>query len=161
MTTFFTSVLNVVADRLPEELVGALLIALGLSLLMSGVFRLARRRVSDSLALICGQMILVSIGSMVLSAGYVRYVADRDGVREASSFLASQPGRAMLVRRIFDAADTDADGRLAPEEAARAAALFVRSLETSGESAVDEDAIRNALRCRLMQPPANRSRSYR
>jgi hypothetical protein len=147
------SLRDVVADSSAQELVGALVIAMTVSLVMTGVYRLVRRKVSDPLVLMCGLMILASAASMALSSGhvYVRYAKARNGPGRTPGFFASQAGRGMLVRRVFEAADTDGNGRLSQDEASRAAALFVQSLDEGGEGRVDEAAVRNALRDRLSQ----------
>src|SRR5262245_9148445 len=105
---------------------------------MTGVYRVVHRRVSDAPTLMCSLMILVSVLSMAVPIGYAAYAPGRDRPDGTPGFLASPTGRAMLVRRIFEAADTDGDGRISQDEASRSAALFVRSLDASSRGSVDE-----------------------
>lgn len=154
MKSYLAPLLDVVSDRSPDELIGALLIALALSLAMTGVYGLARRKAHDPRILICALMTLVSIASMTLAVGYVASASGRGGPDGVLGFLASPPGRVMLVRRIFEAADTDGDCLLSQDEASHAAAHFVRSLDASGIGGVDEESVRDALRYHLSRPPA-------
>jgi hypothetical protein len=157
MTGYFHAVLEIVADRSPDELVGALLVALVVSLVMTGLYGLVRKKVNDPLILMCSLMIVVSVASMATSAGYLRHAAQRKrgNVPPGAAY---QPvpayGRgSQLARRIFEAADTNGDGKLSESEASKSAALFVQTLDPSGKGLVDEDTVRTAIRERLSLPP--------
>lgn len=176
MLSFFTSVQNMVIDRSTDELIGALMVALGLSLTMTGIYALGRRKVSDASVLMSVLMLLANAASMALAAGYV-FHAERGGVvvaqRGASQPMAWQPTpygphhgpyagpRGLWTYpsgfhregppppQIFEAADTDHDGRLTPEEAA----LFVEKADTKGEGSVDRKDFAIALGHRIPPPP--------
>jgi hypothetical protein len=58
-----------------------------------------------------------------------------------------------LAHRILEAADSDTDDRLEPEEAARAAEQFVRDADTAKKGWMDVGALREAISRRLGPPP--------
>jgi hypothetical protein len=58
-----------------------------------------------------------------------------------------------LGPRILEAADTNKDGRLSPEEAAKGAERFVREADTKNKGSLDEDTLAGAINQRLGPPP--------
>lgn len=73
MNDFLGSVLDVVADLEPREVVGALMVGLGLALSVSGLYALRRRKAHDAPTLLVGLLLLACTASMAVAAGYVRY----------------------------------------------------------------------------------------
>ncbi len=62
------------------------------------------------------------------------------------------PGN-MMAPRIVEAADTDKDGRLSSEEAARGAEAFVREADPNKAGSIDGDALAGAMNRRMGPPP--------
>lgn len=58
-----------------------------------------------------------------------------------------------LAQAIVEAADANKDGRLSPEEAASAAAKFVREADTGKKGSLDGDALAAAMNRRMGPPP--------
>ena len=58
-----------------------------------------------------------------------------------------------LAPLVLEAADTDKDGRLSPEEAAKAAERFVRDADSAKKGSIDLDALRDAMNRRMAPPP--------
>ena len=154
-----------------DELITAIMIGLVLATALTGLYALARRKASDRLTLMIGLMILASIASMTLAIGYVRYR------QESMSFInqvqATHPGPGgpppgasghrgppvgpdlgrVLAERFIGSADADADGRLSPEEAARAAERFVREAAAGQTGSIDVEALSRAFNRRSGLPP--------
>ena len=58
-----------------------------------------------------------------------------------------------LAPQIVEAADENKDGRLTPEEAAKAAEKFVRDADTNKKGSLDGDGLRDAINRRMGPPP--------
>ena len=58
-----------------------------------------------------------------------------------------------LGPRILEAADTNKDGRLSPDEAAKAAERFVREADTKKQGSLDEGTLAGAINQRMGPPP--------
>ena len=134
------SIYDVVLDRSPEELLGAIGVAVALSMLFAGVFALLRRKVEDRVLLVIALMIVASVASMGLGAGYVTAGKKHGprlpfGTEEGSWVRYSAPLN--LSPRLMARCDADGDGRLSPTEASQAAAHFITALDDGREGSVD------------------------
>jgi hypothetical protein len=156
MREFLSSIYDALVDRSPQELIGAILIALTISMATAGLFILLRRKVSDSLTLLTGLTLLASTTSMALAAGYVlpshRHArGEAIGPARPPHWPPPVPER-YLVRRIIEVADRDDDGILSADEAADAAARLVREADASGKGSLDSATLAHALRETIFPP---------
>ncbi len=58
-----------------------------------------------------------------------------------------------LAPLVFEATDADKDGRLSPEEAARAAERFVRDADSTKKGSIDLETLRDVMNRRMAPPP--------
>ena len=58
-----------------------------------------------------------------------------------------------LAPQIMELADTNKDGRLTPEEAAKAAEKFVRDADRDKKGSIDEASLASAMNRRMGPPP--------
>jgi hypothetical protein len=160
MNPQITSIVDVVVDRSPEELIGCVLTALVLALGLAGLFLLLRRKASDPSTLIICLALGSNLVAMTVAGAYVRYRLI--GGRESNPGLPPPGARfehqrefriTTMADRILRAADRDADGFLTADEAASAAAQFVKEADEDGDGQVDEERLRVALWTRM--PPAH------
>jgi hypothetical protein len=169
------SIYDAVVDKSPEELIGAVMVALAMSLTMTGLYALGRRKVSDTLPLVTGLMVVVCVVSMALAAGSALH-ARRAGFGIAGATAWSpkvgpfppgfrpggppgpvppwfRPGGFAFgwppSQSFIKALDADRDGRVTPEEAAR----FVRSADASGRGSADAGEIAKVMSDLLRPPP--------
>jgi|GEM_PF-2082538 len=165
MNPQLNSIVDVVLDRSPEELIASVFTALVLALGLAGLFLLLRRRVSDTSTLIICLALGFNLVSMALAGAFVRY-RFTNGMRTAAQ--ASPPpgshgprfgfggyrGSHFLVSQIMGAADANSDGFLTADEAAEAASQFVNEGSGTGDDAgrLNEDQLRFLVRQRLMTP---------
>lgn len=141
MQLFLESVKDALIELAPEELIGALLIALNLALIPSGIATWRRRKGPDSLAFLSGLMYPGLIAAMVVGIGYgkyartVRLVGPNDGhyrIRPAGPgspgplIPGEHPGMSggldfsnRFAVQFFAGADADHDSRLTPDEVAQ------------------------------------------
>jgi hypothetical protein len=151
MKDYLESVIDALVERTPQELIAAVIISLVISLVLAGLYRLARRRMSDPLTLVSSLMLLGCTVSMVLAAGYGRY---RLGIGRVSNVPPSSHERwepppqppELVVQRLVAEADFNNDGVITREEAAQAAESFVRNAETGERGRLDRDSLSLALR---------------
>jgi hypothetical protein len=147
MADYFESLGNAVVDRSPDELVGAVIIALALSLAFAGIYFIGQRKVSGATLMPMTALLLVAnLTSMAVGAGYLLHVKANAGyLTEDKTPRAMGPPGPMLVDLIFRDADTNHDGLLSSEEASQAAAELVRNADPSGKGLVDARALEHAL----------------
>lgn len=164
MGRYASSVVNLLIDRKPDELIGAILLALILSLLLSGVYSVWRRKASDPTLLLTCLALVVNLVGMILAGGLVNMWWEKAKQQQPPVRSAFMPGdrppmppgegrSILLARRIVEAADADHNGEITPEEAAAAAAAFIRQAEKDVGHTLDEPALRDALRGQLGPPP--------
>jgi hypothetical protein len=155
---FLATVGNTIVDRSSDELIGAVVIALGTALAMVGLYLVGRRKVSDNLTPLIALMIVGNLISMALAAGYV--VRARRNGRFPSRGVAparypwhpSSPAPDLvLLDTIFRAADKNHDGLISAEEASQSAAEVVRNSDSSGRGSVDSASLRALLQATLAQ----------
>ena len=155
MRLFLESVKDALIERAPEELIGAVLMALYLALIPAGIAAWRRRKAPDSPVVLGGLVFPCLLAAMILGLSYdnytraIRRVGPNDGhyrVSPAGLIPFSRPAfgtptdaRALgaagdlVLSRLFGSADADHDGRLTPEEAAG----FVARLDTIGRGSIE------------------------
>lgn len=156
MTGFLTTVADTVIDRSPEELIGAIVVALGLSMAVSGFYTRGRRKIGDQFMLMNGLVLVANVAAMAFAVGYLAYQQKVDEFPEGklataascsnpSFLLGHTPGaESFLAPWVVGLADANKDGRVTPEEAAQ----FVKEADTGGRGSVDQGQIAEALRIR-------------
>jgi len=156
MNSQITSIVDVVLDRSPEELIGCVLTALVLALGLSGLFLLLRRKVSDTSTLIICLALGSNLIAMTVAGAYIRYKLTggrQSNVESLPPGARSEQQRefriTMMANRILRVADRDADGFLTVDEAASAAAQFVKEADEGGDGELDEERLRVALWSRM------------
>ena len=147
MHNFLDALTNVVVDRSADELIGAVLVALGLALAFAGLDFITRRKARENRMPMIVLMIAANLASMALAAGYLVYHKKARGVsaHEANQTAAVRL-ELMLVESIFRAADKNGDGLLSSEEAAAAAADLVKEADHTGSGSIDAPTLEHALR---------------
>jgi hypothetical protein len=162
---FLYSMGNAVVDRPPDELIGAVIIALALSLAMAGVYRIRRNKMSYALMPMIVLAIVANLLSMAVAAGYMLHLrrTGRQTTNRMAQALAlrshhRRAPEAALAETLFQAADQNHDGRLSGEEASRAAFDVVRQADTDGKGSIDAQSFGSALEAALIE---HRDRSRR
>jgi hypothetical protein len=155
---YLTSLGNTIVDRSPDELIGAVMIALATSLAMAGLYMIGRRKLTDNLMPIIVLMIVGNLVSMALAAGYVvraRRLRRLPPHGAAAAILPwarpSASPEATLVETLFEVADKNHDGLLSADEASIGAAEFVHKADTGGKGSIDSDSLRTLLHGTLSQ----------
>jgi hypothetical protein len=166
MGPYLESVVNVMLDRSPEEWIEGIIVSLFLALALAGAYTVCRRwtkAADDTMPLVVPAIVVIFAG-MVLAAGYVHMKlrvpavtaagpAENMGPRfDGRPFRGPEGFSTRMTNLIFEAADTDRDGRISTEEAVDAAARFVDEADLNGEGGLDRDALIAALRERLRPP---------
>ena len=156
MDDFFDSLANAILDRSADELIGAVIVALGLSLAFAGIDFISRRKARENRMPMIAMMIGANLASMAFAAGYLVYHRKARGApaseRNQTTSVRLEP---ILVESIFRAADKNEDGLLSSEEAAVAAAEFVRQADPTGNGSIDGPTLEHAL------PPGGFNRGRR
>jgi hypothetical protein len=173
MYDFLDSLGNGIVDRSVDELIGAVIVALGVSLAFAGLDFVARRKARDNRLAMIVVMIGANLASMAIAAGYLVHVRKTRSALARERNQVSPPGLdPILVESIFNAADKDRDGLLSSEEASLAAAEFVRRADPMGKGLIDAPILAQALMVAWLHrgrrppgsslqrpPPGGRSRS--
>jgi hypothetical protein len=146
MYDFFSSLANAVVDRSADELIGAVIVALGISLAFAGLDFLGRRKVRDARMPMIVVMIGANLVSMAFAAGYFVHLR-RSRANSQRERMEREPNRPyfVLVESTFRNADKNHDGLLSSEEASVAAAEFVRNVDTTGRGLIDAPSLENAI----------------
>jgi hypothetical protein len=71
---FLESINNAILNRSPDELIGALFVAAGVAVVVSGVYALGRRKSSPSPSFVGGLALASGALCMALAAGYIEYM---------------------------------------------------------------------------------------
>lgn len=147
---FLNTVFDSMVDRTAEELIGAMLMALSLSLAATGFYTLIRKRKEDRAMYMSGVVLVANLVAMVLAAGYVEQ--RQKGVGPVGSggatiFPAMMPApntevEVVIAAGLIGLADTDRNGRISSEEAAQ----FVGKVDVSGQGGADVGEVVRALR---------------
>jgi hypothetical protein len=146
MHDFFDALANVILDRSADELIGAVIVALGFSLAFTGLDFISRRKVRENRLPMIVAMIGANLASMAFAAGYIVYhrKARVASASERNQMISLRP-EPILAESILRAADKNEDGRLSSEEAAVAAAEFVRRADPTGNGSIDASTLEHAL----------------
>lgn len=147
MMRYVDGVVDLLLERTPGELISSIFVALVLAFVLAGLFSAWRRKTSDAILLLTCLALVVNLAGMLFSASYVRlsWTAPSGSERTFSPPSPSHfhhPGppigrAASFLRDAFGMADADRDGWLSVDEAATAAAKFVKEADESGKGAVD------------------------
>lgn len=162
MDRYVQSTVNVIVDRSVEGLIAAVLIALVLALVVSGVYALLRQRVSDPSVLLTCLVLAANVVAMTVAGGYLNQIRSRSGSPGGDP--GSGPGfrgrdgrfpggfsrGSGLTSRIFTAADANRDGVLTADEATTAATKFMA--EVNHGEPIEEETFRTAIRERMGPP---------
>ncbi len=144
---YFVSLGNAVVDRSPDELIGAVIVALGLALAMAGLYQVGRRNFRENMMPMIALMIVANLLSMAVGAGYLAHV--RGGKAVGPPHTIHPPFQhvteTFLVDAIFREADVNRDGLLSGDEASRAAGSFVRSVDPGGDGMLDPESLNQAI----------------
>ncbi len=145
MRQFVVSVGSAVAARTPEELIGAILLALGVSLAVAGLYALRRGKAADLPPLLVGLMLVGNVGSMIFAAAWLDVARTAPAMSTRPSNIIGpppgwHPGPAAPGHMIFHAADADGDGQLTPAEAAR----FAQIADLNGKGWADVQEVERA-----------------
>jgi hypothetical protein len=147
MHDFLDALTNVIVDRSADELIGAVIVALGLALAFTGLDFISRRNARESRMPMIVIMIAANLVSMAFAAGYVAYLRKSRGASASErNQMASLRLEPVLAESIFRAADKNVDGQLSSEEAAVAAAEFVRQADHTGNGSISGPTLEHALR---------------
>jgi hypothetical protein len=144
MTKYFLAVYNALFEKQSHDLVGAVMIAMIVSLALAGLYKLARRKASETLVLSSIFLFAACLVSMVMTLGFTSQSAepvkkpDPTPVARSDVPIAQRPqGPGHLdmnaANSLLLAADLDKDGTLSAEEAAQ----FVRSVDTDDKGSVN------------------------
>jgi hypothetical protein len=146
MYEFFSSLANALVDRSADELIAAVIVALGISLAFAGLDFLGRRKVRDARMPMIVVMIGANLVSMAFAAGYFVHLR-RSRANSARERTEREPNRPffVLVESTFRNADKNHDGLLSSEEASVAAAEFVRNADATGRGMIDAASLENAI----------------
>ena len=163
---YLKSVGDALVDRSVPELIGAIMVALALALVVAGLYTLGRRKVTDSTMLVTCLTIVASIASMALTGGYFSHLERRRRtVIEGTNSRGFPIPPAVWMeeraaRQIMKMADTDGDHSLTTEEAARAAALFVRTEDPNGKGSIDIPALSRSIQNSIIMPVHHDAHSW-
>jgi hypothetical protein len=151
---FLEAVSGAVVDRPIDELIGALLVATVVAIVMTGLYALGRRRVSNPPVLVGGLVLASGVLCMTLTAGYIEYRAPNLSTTGWAPVQPPRPGwppnngpdrnstpgpRGSSASRwlhgfhFVAAADEDRDGRVTLEEVT----ALLRRADLDGEGSVD------------------------
>jgi hypothetical protein len=141
LTEYLNLLGNAIVDRSPDELIGAVAIALTISLGMAGLYCIGRRKITENLLPIIALMIVANLLSMAVGAGYFQLARKKMGyvTREAAWRPPGGPGGSceLLTQRIFQEADRNHDRRISKEEASLAAVELLRRADANGTGSID------------------------
>ena len=155
------SIYDVVLDRSTEEILGAIAISVALSIAVSGLFALLRRKVEDRVLLVIVLLLVVSVTSMGLGAGYIGLARDRRLHPGGGNNPEGYPGipygrRPAGIHRMMRRADTNGDNRISREEAAEFARSFIGNLDPSQADSVEFMALSEAISQSVEPSPMDR-----
>ena len=157
------SVINILLDRSPQEWVEGIMAALFLALGLAGANMAFRRwiKATDDSTPLVGLALIAIFAGMVIATLRV-HLRERDFSRPTADagpaggqFRGGFPGSrtsSRMAELIFENADADHDGLLSTEEAATAAATFVKQADTGAKGALDRDVLIGIIRERLRPP---------
>jgi hypothetical protein len=149
VTEYLNLLGNTIVDRSPDELIGAVAIALTLSLAMAGLYCIGRRKITENLLPMIVLMIVANLLSMAVGAGYFQFARKKKGyvMRESASRPSGDPGGSceLLAARIFQEADSNHDRLICRDEASIAAVDFLRRADANGTGSIDPGTLFMAL----------------
>ena len=141
VTEYLNLLGNAIVDRSPDELIGAVAIALTISLGMAGLYCIGRRKITENLLPMIVLMIVANLLSMAVGAGYFQFARKKMGyvTRESAWRPPGGPGGSceLLTARIFQEADRNHDRRISKDEASLAAVELLRRADANGTGSID------------------------
>jgi hypothetical protein len=155
VTEYLNLLGNAIVDRSPEELIGAVAIALTISLAMAGIYCIGQRKVTENLLPMIVLMIIANLLSMAVGAGHFQQARKKIGYVENTPIRRPPDGpgglNEFMVEWIFREADRNHDQRISGEEASVAAAEFLRRVDASGKGSIDPRSLDRALQGLMFQ----------
>jgi hypothetical protein len=171
MKSFLDAILNSVLDMSAPTILGWVFLALLLSSPIAGLYAALRGGRRNLAMPLMGLALVANLVGMVVASGHARSLSDANA-RAVRTFAPRPPppppdgsspppgggpefGRfevpqsRSLGSRILAEADADHDSLLSPDEAAAAAAAFVRSAAVEGKESIDLATLRELLRLSL------------
>jgi hypothetical protein len=168
MIEHLNEMFNFLMDLAPEELIGAVMLALLLAAVMTGIYCALRRRKSDAATLLVPLMLVGNLAGMLVGASYIRTLM------YGARFTRYSEGRHMppppfvgrfggpggpvgpggfLTPQIMIFADLNNDGLISTDEARSAAAQFVEHADADKKGGVDAQTLARSINDRLRPPP--------
>lgn len=159
MLQYWEALKNALIDRSPQELIGAIAIALLVSLAVTGLYELGRRKIKDGVMLMTVLVLLACVASMAVTASF--FARKRDASLRTTAPVGAmyvhpwpEPDRvALLARRVLERSDRNGDGLLSEEEAANAASRFVREGNMNGTGPLSLETLTQTLRANFVGLP--------
>jgi hypothetical protein len=149
VTEYLNLLGNAIVDRSPEELIGAVAIALTISLAMAGIYCIGRRKITENLMPMIVLMIVANLVSMAVGAGHFHHARKKIGYVEHEPIRRPPNGpggsNEFMVEWIFREADRNHDRQISGEEASLAAAEFLRRVDASGKGTINPRTLDRAL----------------
>jgi hypothetical protein len=156
-SSYFTRALNALVDRSPGELIGAVGVALLLSLALVVAYIACRVKLRR-LGLMLGALALLANFAGMMAVGAYLVMAQPEPERalevpaEASADEVVERVAGGMAPHILMQIDGDHNGYLTPEEAAAAADSFIRSITPQSKGGVDARALGEAMKGRVLPP---------
>ncbi|RUL88606.1 hypothetical protein [Tautonia sociabilis] len=125
MPVWIDEMVGLILDRSPEELFGAILLALVLALVVAGVGAWLCRARKDETTRLTAVILVSNLLAMVVSGAFARQVyneREQDGPYERHSGLFA--GAMVHDHRVYALLDLDRDGRVSERELSRASAAL-------------------------------------
>ena len=158
MRQYLDSISRFLQERGAEELIVGVFLATLLAAATAGLHALLRRKMSDTVTVTTLTCLVANLLAMALTAGYARMVL-KGPSNPHQGFPMTRPrlGPAQIrelayesaARVIVQASDVDNDGRLSADEAAAAAARFIRLAEADSGQPIHWEALGFAIKTRL------------
>ncbi len=165
---FLRTVVDAVLDRSPEELIGAMIFAIAVAIVMSGLYKLGRHKAIHAPTLVGVLVFAGGILCMALAAGYIER-SEAAGMPRPGTQPARSPGDSNRRTQagpwasnrmhwssgfhVMVAADEDHNGHLTREEATH----LVQRADTDGDGSVNFQDIDRLIISRFHFPIQNPS----
>lgn len=158
MAAYLQTIYDLLFDLPAQVIIGGVMVGLVLSLILTGLYILLRRKAAEPMTLMAFLMLVGCTLSMAMAAGYMRYSRAARGIVGRGFYPAYRAlppvGPAtFLSNRILSVADIDRDGRLSHEEASQAVVQFMQEADAERKGSLDSPTLDRAIWDRLGPPP--------